>query len=442
MAALNSTGFRELRRTAETHEASFLLQSAITASNLTNQAGLVLRGVCLLVLVAATVAAANSLSWSTLLVVPIFTGWALAAMEAHGQELIEWMSHHERGLRRLGMMYVAAREQAVISPSGVLETGIGPPLALLAFVGPWAFDTSRGWSYVGILAVIGFIGVAVSQVVSDRGYFNLEPGKVATGVIAAARWLLPAAAAVVAVLMLLLLSGGSLPVWIYVVVVALFTVSLGVAAITELMQLSALSAYRLAARSREAEIRYLASEDFHRLKVDFTAELDSTPSHKARRVLLRVRAEAETLRQHTIDAGRPEPIGGVLATAAESPHLSNLRVQATDAVRRAVLGRDEASLLRHLLLDLVANSQAVGATTIDATVTLEPDRRGWSMLVVRVTDDGPGFDVPSSMNVFRFGQSRWVLDALCRSRRGNLSYTRVGGRTTATACARVRVVGE
>jgi signal transduction histidine kinase len=432
---------RQLSETVAIHETAFLLQSAVVASNRINSVGLLLRGLCLVVIVVTAYQAADLTSWVWVLMVPILTGYLLAALEAHGQALVDWLATFSNpALRWLGVQFVAAREQAMASVSGVLEVGVGGPLALGMFIGPTAIEVSDGWRNLGVMSVVLFVAVAVAQVGSDRGYFNLDayhlPGKFITLV----RWLLPLAAAILAMGLLRWLSASRLDAWIYPTVALMFGFSLGVAYITEAVQIAALSSYRRSHVAQETDLRKLMSEEIHRLKANLGAELDVTSSPQAKRVLQRARAEVEALRRTLQEGVKEDPLSLTLAGVQEElQDIEGLEWNIDIETAGATVRAEDARLARHVVMDLVANARAVAAPRIQASVTMAPARGNWYYVAIDVADNAGGFADPTLMNSFPRGSSRWVLAELCAGRRGALSYERVAGRTIASATFRVRV---
>lgn len=407
----------------------FLVAAAWLTSLRFNLGGWVLRGAVLVGCFAcATTIAVTSM---VLCLVPLL-GWALAGLELLRSDMVTATAERAGWPGRLAVHLSRSRGRAMATASGLLEN-FGAVALLIGFYAPWT-DSNPAAQGIGIVLTSAYGAVAAAQVMTDAGYFNLEPGLEPATWKRVFRQLLPGLylAAVIVVIMLATDSGRA---WALTAVTALFVAVHVIGAVTDNALSAATSSYLSAAEQEGVTLAAQLSEEVHRIGLFLDEQAQDSDDPKIRRAYALAFAEVDAVRkrasQRQLDS--PPDLDSLLDLLGRKDG-TGLRTHCDDPTRR--LSHAGTTTLRHIVLDLFANALDAGARTITANVSVSEAAwpRVWITIVVE--DDGPGFSDEGVMHDFAPGSSRASLHAICSAspgRKGGLTYARTGGLTRATA---------
>ena len=430
---LELASLRQALDTARSAERSkpvdFLISAAWLTSLRFNLGGWVFRGAVLVGCFAcATTIAVESM---LLCLVPLL-GWALAGLELLRSDMVTTTAERTGWPARLAVHLARSRGRAMASASGLLEN-LGALALLLGFYAPWA-DPDPPAQSIGIVLTAAYGAVAAAQVMTDAGYFNLEPGLEPATWKRVFRQLLPGLylAAVSVVIMIATDSGRA---WTLTAVTALFVVVHVIGAVTDNALSAAVTSYLTSAEQEGVTLAAQLSEEVHRIGLFLDEQAQDSDDPKIRRAYALAFAEVDAVRMRASQRqlNSPPDLDSLLNLLGRKDGV-DLRAHSDDPTRR--LSHAGTTTLRHIVLDLLANALDVGARSITVNVSVSEAAwpRVWITIVVE--DDGPGFADEVVMHEFAPGSSRASLHAICSAspgRKGGLTYTRNGGFTRATA---------
>lgn len=410
------------------HLVDFSLSSAWLSSLRLNFAGWILRGMLLLIALAAGLTAPGL---ALLLFVPVCVGWSLAGLELLRNDIIA------AGSERSGLIGIVARHLdssrgvAIPTLSGVLEN-LGTVGALAMFAGPVALEVTSSWRDIGVVAMAGFVGVAAGQVVTDAGYYNYEPGREPALWMRWFRWLIPPLYAGVG--LAAIVAAGGARGWVLATVVGMFVGVAALMLVSDSIQAAATTTHLAVAAERAREFAAELSEEVHRVTTTLDQAAGAAKNDQVARAYRRAFAEIDAVRAraNTGNLRKPAPIGDLLGILDRKTPRSE-RVTASTSAPEIVLAHGGATLLRNAILDLADNARAAGAKEVSVNVDVDPVNTSTVFVTVRVSDDGPGVGPEDQSNDYASGSSRAALAHVCQRRRGFLTYTRTDGHTTATA---------
>lgn len=409
------------------HLVDFLLGSAYLSTLRLNLMGWAVRGVALTVAVACALLAP---SWALLLIAPSVLGWFLAGIELFRHDIMDVGAGKSGVLGKLWRHLASSRGRAIPTLSAVLENG-GAFVLLAAFIGPFALDLEGVPRDVGLVAAATYLAVAAAQVVTDSGYYNREPGREPAPWVRVVRWVL--VPFYVGLGALALAATGGVTGWVAGTLAMMFASTVAVALVSDNIQAAALLTHLSMAEERSAEFAAELSAEVHRATTGLAALAEGDKDTPQSRAFELAFAEIDAIRvRASYGMGDPPTISEVLALL-ERKYATGERIVIQAEQPDIRLTPAAATLLRLLVMDLVANARTTGADRVQVQASIGFPKGTVPFMTLKITDNGPGFANKTDMTNFAPGSSREALARMCTRRRGSLTYERINETTVAHA---------